>query len=96
MANMNMSAKNFSPHDFYCLNCGARNIPVFRSRGRCKEQFHRKKLYCPNCGVTCNHVEIRNDQEAYDFRFSFEAGDFIEEAKESISEVQKEEAIYDV
>jgi hypothetical protein len=46
--------------------------------------------------MTCNHVEIRNDQEAYDFRFSFEAGDFVEEAKESISEVQKEEAIYDV
>ena len=73
-------------HDFYCLNCGKRAIPLSRKRGQFREQFHRKKLYCPHCQLTLNCVEVKNDIEAYEFREDFEAGVFELEAEQSIEE----------
>lgn len=81
-----MSYGKIDIHDFYCLNCGKRGLPVVRPQAHRREQFHRKKLYCAYCGLTVNHIEVKSDEEAYEFRQAFENGEFQEEARISIEE----------
>lgn len=71
--------------NFYCINCGNKGLPIQRRVGKLKEKFHRKKLYCPYCQITINHVEVRSDIEAQEFKQMFLNGDFKEEALESIN-----------
>lgn len=71
-------------HDFYCINCGQRSLPIVRRRSLQHEKFHRKKLYCPWCKMTVNHIECKNDEEAYEFKQAFKNGEYIQEAAESI------------
>ena len=80
--------KNIESHDFYCLNCGKKNAPLFRKRGRLREHNHRQVLYCPYCRETVNHIECRNYAEVIDFKEAFEIGAFKEEAKVSIEYVK--------
>ena len=61
------------------MSCG-------RPQGHRREQFHRKKLYCPHCQTTLNCVEVKNDTEAFEFREMFEAGEFEQEAILSLEE----------
>lgn len=77
-------------HDFYCINCGKKGISLPRKYGKQHEKFHRKKMYCPYCGMVLNHVECKNDYDAFEFKQMFENGDFEEEALESI-EFSKQE-----
>ena len=70
-------------HDFYCLDCGNKTFSIPRSEGRLKKRFHRKKLYCLNCKCLINHIECRDDLEAYEFRRNWEAGEYIQEATNS-------------
>ena len=72
-------------NDFYCLNCGRKGIPCVRPDSKRREPFHRKKLYCIFCHLECNHVEINSDEQRAEFLEMFEHGDFIEEAKASIT-----------
>ena len=81
-----MSYGKIDIHDFYCLNCGERALSCVRPQAHRREKFHRKKLYCPNCQLMCNTVEVKNDIEAYEFKEAFELGEFVEEAKASIEE----------
>lgn len=74
----------FTKHDFYCINCGKLTYPINRKQSHQKGKFHRKKLYCPWCRHTVNSIEVRNDEEAAEFKLMFERGDFKEEAEESI------------
>lgn len=92
-----MSKKHYvTIHDFYCINCGHKGISLPRNRGRQHGKFHRKKMYCPHCGAVVNHVEVRNDMEAWEFKDAFEAGEFVEEAKESIEFIKEESGdLYD-
>ena len=71
-------------HDFYCLNCGNKNMPLARKRSHLHEKNHRKRLYCYHCKKEVNHIEVRNYEEQQDFLERFKNGEFIEEAKESI------------
>lgn len=71
-------------HDFYCINCGQRGLPIVRRHSLQHEKFHRKKLYCPWCKMTVNHIECRNDEEAFEFKQAFENGEYAEEAEESL------------
>lgn len=71
-------------NDFYCLNCGNRSMTLPRTRGFLHEKGHRKKLWCCQCGKYLNHIEVNNDEEAFEFKEAFERGDFMEEAAESI------------
>lgn len=77
---------SYEQSDFYCLNCGKKGIPCLRPQARRRGQFHRKKLYCPHCGNTVNHVECRTDEDAYVFKIAFENGEFREEAIISLKE----------
>ena len=81
--------KNYESHSFYCLNCGKKGIPIMRERGHLHSKHHRKALYCPFCHTTVNHIEVRNLEEAAQFKEDFEKGLFKEEAKESISYIQQ-------
>lgn len=73
-------------HDFYCIKCGKKGIPLARKVSMQKERFHRKKLYCPFCKVTINHVECKNDIDVYEFLEDFNNGVFLDEVEESLKE----------
>ena len=75
----------FVIHDFYCLVCG-RPVQAARKRGQEREKFHRKKLYCPYCKQTVNHIEVKNYAEKEYFVEAFAAGAFTEEAARSVEE----------
>ena len=83
-----MANINFASHDFYCINCGGKAMTLMRKMGSQREKFHRKRLYCPWCGKEINCVEIRNLDEKDEFEMSYERGDFINEAKESLDFVR--------
>lgn len=80
-----MSRKNgkYENHDFYCLSCGQKTIPIMRKSGHKHEQFHRKKLYCYNCRATCNCIEITSFSEKEQFLQNFREGKYIAEAEQS-------------
>ena len=78
----------YESHDFYCINCGNKGLPVFRNNGRLHSGFHRKKLWCCHCKTECNHIEIRNQEEKELFMEAFNNGEYKEEANESICHVR--------
>lgn len=71
-------------HDFYCLNCGKRNIPIMRPRGHMRGKGHLKAMYCPYCKKEVNQFECYDEGDVRDFLKKFEAGEFIEQAEESM------------
>ena len=77
-------------HDFFCLMCGKKGLPVHRRQGHQQGKYHRKKLYCFYCKEEVNHMECRNQAENDEFKDAFERGEFIDEAEESISYVRSE------
>ena len=81
-----MSYGKSEEHSFYCLNCGLKGIPLSRPISRKRELFHRKKLYCPHCKVTVNHIEITNPIDLADFQEAFANGEFIKETQISLKE----------
>ena len=80
--------RGYEPHDFYCMNCGTKGISLFRPQSRKREQFHRKKLYCPHCKQTVNHIECKNSWEVEEFKINFTNGVYENEKEESLSHVR--------
>lgn len=81
-------------HRFFCMNCGAENLPVWRKASYKHEKHHRKALYCPKCRCEVNHIECRTDEEANEFRIAFENGEYKEEAAESIAYIKNKNNIW--
>lgn len=79
-----MGKHNMVSHDFYCMNCGKKAIPLARPHSLQRGKFHRKKLYCPWCKNVVNHIEIKNNTEKEEFLDNFQKGVYIDEAKESL------------
>lgn len=77
--------KKFSIHSFYCPMCGKKTMELPRSKSAQREVFHRKKLYCPWCKMTLNQIEIKNDEEYFNFKKTFEEGGFKGEVADSLS-----------
>lgn len=75
-------------HDFYCLKCGKKGIPLARKRSNLKETLHRKKLYCLNCKIEVNHIECKTPMEVKQFKKDFAKGVFKAEAQESAKHCQ--------
>ena len=75
-------------HEFYCLKCGKKGLPVLRKQGYQKEKFHRKKLYCIHCHEEVNHIEVKNPIERQEFLTNFTKGDYQDEAKNSLAYVR--------
>jgi len=72
-------------HDFYCLKCGQKGLPVWRNNGHLHAKNHKKKLYCFNCKCEVNHIEIFNQFQLEKFQEDFKNGVYIDEAEESVS-----------
>lgn len=85
-----MKKQKVEMHDFYCLNCGQKSLTLPRKIGRQYKSGHRKKLYCPHCHTEVNHIECKNDFDVWEFKQAFEAGEFQEEAKESMEFIKNE------
>ena len=81
-----MAKSKYVSHDFYCLNCGHKSIPIMRNRGHAHANKHRKKLYCPFCKTEVNHIEVKTLEEKDWFLEEFKKGSFKEEAEISINE----------
>ena len=75
----------YDTHKFYCLNCGEEGIPLPRKRGRQRERFHRKKMYCFHCHNTVNHIECKTIEEVEKFKEEFKRGVYKDEAQESMA-----------
>lgn len=78
-----------SSHDFYCMNCGNKGIPLSRYVGHQHAKFHRKKMYCIFCKQEMNHVECRNMMEVNKFKEDYANGVFVEEVKACIEFLQR-------
>ena len=78
----------FNEHDFYCIKCGHKGIPLSRKQGHQHERFHRKKLFCIYCQQEVNPIECKNDEDVAEFKRNFENGVYRDEAEESVSYVR--------
>ena len=79
-----MARKCVEYHSFYCMNCGKEIFTLPRAKSHQYEKHHRKVLYCPWCKQTLNCIECRNDEEVFDFKEAFLAGEYQNELKESL------------
>ena len=75
----------YATHEFRCINCGKAGIPLPRKQGHQHGRFHRKRLYCPYCKTDVNHVEIKNQEDLWDFLNDWEDGVYEQEAQESMA-----------
>ena len=75
-------------HDFYCLNCGQKSMSLPRQRNHLHGKFHRKKLYCPLCKTTVNHIEVRSEDERWEFLEDFKGGVYEQEKIDTLSYVR--------
>ena len=78
----------FNEHDFYCIKCGNKGIPLSRQQGHQRGRFHRKKLFCLYCQQEVNHIECKSDEDVVEFKRNFENGVYKDEAEESVSYVR--------
>lgn len=83
-----MGKNSYIEHNFYCIGCGNKGIPLQRSRGHLHEKFHRKKLYCRYCKTEINHIECRTYDEIEEFKSNFLKGVYEDEATASVSYVR--------
>lgn len=89
-----MAKGNFETHDFYCLNCGRKALPLMRQKSHKHSSCHRKALFCPWCNVIVNHIEIATEDEKEWFTHEFIKGNFIEEALQSMQFCETEKKVY--
>lgn len=75
----------YETHDFYCIVCGQKAIPIMRKAGHQHGRLHMKKLYCPYCKKEVNHVECRSREDVEEFLDNFEKGVYVELAEESLA-----------
>lgn len=80
--------RNLETHDFYCINCGKKGIPIARKRGHQHSKMHMKKLFCLYCQQEVNHVECRSYEDVIEFKERFERGEYKDAAEESLSYVR--------
>ena len=85
---MGRKSGSYEEHQFYCLNCGKKGIPIQRRVGHQHGAGHRKTLYCINCQLEVNHIECRNSFEVQEFKENFLKGAYKDEAENSISYVR--------
>lgn len=78
----------FVMNDFYCMNCGSKNLTLPRRDSHQHERFHRKIMYCFHCKQEVNHVECKTYEDVLEFKENFENGVYVNEAAESISYVR--------
>lgn len=86
---MSRKGKALFQCSLYCLNCGEKGLPIWRSKGKRRGRGHRKVLYCPNCRETVNHLELETMEQVEQFKKDFAEGKYRAEAEESIRYVKE-------
>lgn len=81
---MSVRRTNVQFNDFYCLNCGKKSFSLPRKTCHQHEQFHRKKLYCPNCRIVCNSIEIKTENDRWQFLEDYQNGVYNNEKEDII------------
>lgn len=81
---MGKNCRSFEMHDFYCINCGEKSIPLMRGTNKKAAKNHRKNMYCYHCKHTVNHIECCTREEAEQFKQDFEKGLFKDEAAQEL------------
>ena len=81
-----MARDSYQEHNFYCIRCGNKGIPLSRNRGHQHGRFHRKKLYCMTCKEEVNHIECKNLEDVEVFKDAFNAGYFKQEAEMPVAD----------
>ena len=78
-----MANNDINVSDFYCTQCGSKGLPVVRTGRKTREPGHLKKLFCLQCGVQTNHVEVRpfGQYDYEDFQIEFIHGNFNKEGQ---------------
>ena len=84
------SNNRYELHTFYCIQCGQKTFDLQRKVNHRHAKHHLKKLWCPHCKATINCVECRNDEEVYEFKEKWLAGEYQSEIIKSLEEGQKE------
>lgn len=82
---MSKNCRDFESHDFYCINCGSKGIPLVRPGNKKKGSGHRKNMYCYHCQHTVNHIECRTPEEVEQFKIDFSEGKYKEEAENELA-----------
>ena len=72
-------------HQFRCIKCANKGIPLMRNKGFQHGKFHRKKLYCVHCKTDVNHIEIKSEEELEEFLKNWEDRVYHEEAENSLA-----------
>ena len=80
----------YTEHSFYCMRCGKKGIGLPRRDSHQYGKHHRKKLWCPWCGMEVNHIECKNDAEVYEFKQAFKDGKYKAELEECLKHISKE------
>ena len=75
-------------NDFYCMNCGHKNMSLSRRNSHQHGRFHRKKMYCVFCKQEVNHIECKSYEDVLEFKENFENGVYKDEAQDSLSYVR--------
>lgn len=78
---MGKNCRDWVTHDFYCIHCGSKSIPLQRAGNKMKLKNHRKNMYCPTCRRIVNHIECRNQFEVEEFLEDFKNGVYEDEAR---------------
>lgn len=81
---MGKNCRDFETHDFYCINCGNKGIPLTRPSNKKKGEGHRKNMYCYHCKHIVNHIECRSIEDVKQFQEDFANGVFKEEAEQEL------------
>jgi hypothetical protein len=74
--------------DMYCTQCGRKNIPIPRNKGREREPGHLKNMYCLYCQKKTNMVEVREFGSGYtleDFELEFKLHNFNKDGTRKLS-----------
>lgn len=78
---MGKNCRDWVTHDFYCIHCGSKSIPLQRAGNKMKIKNHRKNMYCPRCKRTVNHIECRDQFEVEEFLEDYKNGVYEDEAR---------------
>ena len=68
-------------HDFYCVKCGNKGIPISRRANKFSSKMHLKELWCVHCKDTINHVECTSEEDVERFKRRFQEGYYIGKEK---------------
>ena len=79
---------NITVSNMYCTQCGKKNIPIPRKKGKEREPGHLKQMYCIHCKKKTNMVEVKEFGSGYtvsDFNLEFQLHNFNKDGTRKIT-----------